>query len=69
MGITLLACVALSLPALRCAEFIEVSLTKCRNEPCGVLQQYQAEGLIYFNLMRQRQVAKHRYRWSADGAA
>jgi hypothetical protein len=30
---TLLACVALSLPAL--------SLTKCRNEPCGVLQNFQ----------------------------
>jgi hypothetical protein len=31
------------------------------------LQGFQAEGLIYFNLMRQRQFDKHKYRWSADG--
>jgi hypothetical protein len=30
--------------------------------------EFQAEGLIYFNLMRQRQVDKHKYRWSAEGA-
>jgi hypothetical protein len=36
---------------------------------CGVLQDFQAEDLIYYNLMRKRQVDKHKHRLSAVGAA